>query len=251
MYLSMATAIVELGPFFQFLNPYTVSKTPWTIDQYVARPVSTHRTIETENKHNQTTMTRVGFETKIPVFERTKTVHDLDRAATVIGTRWYYVDKMQEQNWLYLKFCRLLTKLRIRYSSVSIATCYGLNGPGSISVWVRLSFFTASRPSLGPPSLLYNGYCRLFPRVLNRQEREPDHSPPSGAEVQKCGAILPLPHRSSWRSTKLIKHKNNLWHTCQFSAQYTQSMLSCLFCTWMKYRNIKSKATPVRGRGGP
>jgi hypothetical protein len=30
-------------------------------------------------------MHQVGFERTIPVFERTKTVNDLDRAATVIG----------------------------------------------------------------------------------------------------------------------------------------------------------------------
>jgi hypothetical protein len=30
-------------------------------------------------------MIRVGFEPTIPVFERTKTVHALDRAASVIG----------------------------------------------------------------------------------------------------------------------------------------------------------------------
>jgi hypothetical protein len=30
-------------------------------------------------------MTQVGFESTIPVFERSKTVHALDRATTVIG----------------------------------------------------------------------------------------------------------------------------------------------------------------------
>jgi hypothetical protein len=32
----------------------------------------------------------VGFELMIPVFERAKTVHDLDRAATVIGKTCNY-----------------------------------------------------------------------------------------------------------------------------------------------------------------
>jgi hypothetical protein len=32
-------------------------------------------------------MSRVGFEPMIPAFERAKTVHALDRAATVIGQR--------------------------------------------------------------------------------------------------------------------------------------------------------------------
>jgi hypothetical protein len=35
-------------------------------------------------------MRRVGFEPTIPVFERVKTVHALDRAATVIGTSELY-----------------------------------------------------------------------------------------------------------------------------------------------------------------
>jgi hypothetical protein len=34
-------------------------------------------------------MTRVGFKPTIPVFERAKTVHALDRAATVIGRKSY------------------------------------------------------------------------------------------------------------------------------------------------------------------
>jgi hypothetical protein len=40
---------------------------------------------DTELTHTQTFMSRVRFEPKIPLFERTKTVHALDRAATVIG----------------------------------------------------------------------------------------------------------------------------------------------------------------------
>ena len=49
---------------------------------------------------------------------------------------------------------------RGRDSSVGIATCYGLDGPG-IESWWRC---TRTRPDLpwGPPSLLYNGY-RVFP----------------------------------------------------------------------------------------
>jgi hypothetical protein len=42
---------------------------------------------QTQNKHKQTSMLRVGFEPTIPAFERAKTVHGLDRAATVIGVR--------------------------------------------------------------------------------------------------------------------------------------------------------------------
>jgi hypothetical protein len=53
-------------------------------DQPVARPLPTHRTTQTQNKRTQTSMPQVGFEPTIPVFEPTKTVHALARAATVI-----------------------------------------------------------------------------------------------------------------------------------------------------------------------
>jgi hypothetical protein len=74
---------------FQFLNPYTVGRPPWTGDQPVSRPLPTHRTTQTENKRTQTSMTRVGFEPTIPVFQRAKTVHALDRAATAIKAAVY------------------------------------------------------------------------------------------------------------------------------------------------------------------
>jgi hypothetical protein len=38
-------------------------------------------------------MTRVGFEPTIPVLEREKTVHALDRAVTVIGSLSYQLIK--------------------------------------------------------------------------------------------------------------------------------------------------------------
>jgi hypothetical protein len=44
-----------------------------------------HRTAQTQNKRTQTSMSQVGFEPTIPVFERLKTVHALDRSDTVIG----------------------------------------------------------------------------------------------------------------------------------------------------------------------
>jgi hypothetical protein len=73
-----------VGPWslFQFLNLYTVGRTPWTGDQPVARPLPTRRTTQTQNKRTQTSTSRVGFELTTPVFERAKEVHALDRAAT-------------------------------------------------------------------------------------------------------------------------------------------------------------------------
>jgi hypothetical protein len=54
-------------------------------DEPTARPLPTHITTQTQNKRTQTSMPRVGFEPTTPVFERAKTVHALERAATVIG----------------------------------------------------------------------------------------------------------------------------------------------------------------------
>jgi hypothetical protein len=75
----------DLGRLFSLLILYTVGRTPWTGDQPVSRPLPTHRTTQKHNKRSQTSMPRVGLEPTIPVFERAKTVHALDRGATVIG----------------------------------------------------------------------------------------------------------------------------------------------------------------------
>jgi hypothetical protein len=72
-------------PLFQFFNLYTVGRTPWTGDQPVARSLPARRTALTQNKRTQISMPHVGFEPTIPVFEGAKTVHALERAATVIG----------------------------------------------------------------------------------------------------------------------------------------------------------------------
>jgi hypothetical protein len=55
-------------------------------DQPVARPLPTHRTIQTQNKRIWASMTLVGFEPIISEFDRAKTVHALDCATTVIDT---------------------------------------------------------------------------------------------------------------------------------------------------------------------
>jgi hypothetical protein len=86
-YLSMALQSLSLdnGRSFSSLILYTVRRTLWTGDQSVARPLPTHSTTQTRNKRRQTSMPRVGFESMIPAFERTKTVHALDPATTVVG----------------------------------------------------------------------------------------------------------------------------------------------------------------------
>jgi hypothetical protein len=84
--LSMALQpFVETWPLFQVLD-LSHGRTPSTGDQHVVRPLRAHRTAQRQNKHTQTSMPWVGFKPTIPVCERTKTVHALYLAATVIGT---------------------------------------------------------------------------------------------------------------------------------------------------------------------
>jgi hypothetical protein len=81
--------LLGLGSFFSFLIFYTDGRTPWTGDEPVSRPLPAHRTTQTQNKRTQTTMPQAGFEPTIPVFERAKTVHALDCAATGMGLCMY------------------------------------------------------------------------------------------------------------------------------------------------------------------
>jgi hypothetical protein len=88
-------AFVGPWPHFQFLDLfYTDSKTPWTGDQPVARPLPAHMTTQTQNKSTQASMSQVGFETTIPVFDRAKRVHAFYRTTIVMGAYRY--------GWVYL-----------------------------------------------------------------------------------------------------------------------------------------------------
>ena len=69
------------------------------------------------------------------------------------------------------------------FSVVGIVTGYGLDGLGIKSRWGQ-DFPHLSRPALGPPSLLYNGY-RVFLEGKEQPERDTDPSPPSSAVVKK------------------------------------------------------------------
>jgi hypothetical protein len=92
--LFLFATIWELAPTLEHRADFSVSwsftdgRTPWTGDQLVARPLPKHRTTQTQkNAHtHQTYMPWVEFEPTIPASERAKTVHALDRSATVTGT---------------------------------------------------------------------------------------------------------------------------------------------------------------------
>jgi hypothetical protein len=67
-----------LDRFFSFFILYTVGykvgRTTWTGIQPIARPLSTHRTTQTDIKLTQTSMPWVGFKPTISVLERAKKV---------------------------------------------------------------------------------------------------------------------------------------------------------------------------------
>jgi hypothetical protein len=65
-------------PFISLLILHTVSRTPWTGNKPVARPLPTRRT-QTQNKLTQTSLPRVKFEHTTLVFEWAKTVQALKR----------------------------------------------------------------------------------------------------------------------------------------------------------------------------
>jgi hypothetical protein len=81
-------------PLFQFHNPiHTVSRTPWTGDQPVARPLPRCRTLQIQNKRTQTSLALVGFDPTTPMFKRVKTVYALYRPVTVFPS--FYFLKME------------------------------------------------------------------------------------------------------------------------------------------------------------
>jgi hypothetical protein len=107
------------------------------------------------------------------------------------------------------KFCEFRDKSGIsefsgsRDGSVGVATGWRAR----VRFLEGARFFSSQRPHRhrlwGPPSLLFIGYPGgggALSRGVKRQGREADHSPPSSAEVKKCGAIPPHPHRSSLRT---------------------------------------------------
>jgi hypothetical protein len=77
--------LLGLCHFFSFLVLYTVGRTP-----FLGYQPATHTGQHKQNKRIDITL-RVEFEPTTQVFERAKTVHDLDITAVVIGRAQLYV----------------------------------------------------------------------------------------------------------------------------------------------------------------
>jgi hypothetical protein len=60
-------------------------------------------------------MPRLEFEPLIPVFERAKTVHGLDRAATVIGSHFYITPEVTN----LVRFCSFTSEVNYVDKQVS------------------------------------------------------------------------------------------------------------------------------------
>jgi hypothetical protein len=118
--------LLDPGRFSSFVIRYTFGRTPWMRDQPVARPLPTYRTAQTQNKRTQTSMPQVGFEPTIPEFERSKTVHVLDRAATVIDN----------YKWLVLEILRLNIRITDSKNVGAIYPEYDVN----IVKWMTRTF---------------------------------------------------------------------------------------------------------------
>jgi hypothetical protein len=80
----MVTALVNLARFFSFLF-YEESVGPLRRGFSPSHGRYLHTEHHKRRITTQTSMSQVGFESTIAVLKRAKTVHALDRAATVIG----------------------------------------------------------------------------------------------------------------------------------------------------------------------
>jgi hypothetical protein len=82
-----------------------------------------HRTTQTQNKCRQTSMSRVGFEPTLPLFQFAKEFHAFDTWATMIGViRNYLTSLTQIYFWLlsvHITYNLGYMKLRYKFSYIS------------------------------------------------------------------------------------------------------------------------------------
>jgi hypothetical protein len=95
IYVYGSTALGDLGRFFSlFIHTQSVGLLGKGISLSQGRYLHTEQ--QRHRLNAQTSMPRVGFELTIPIFERAKTVHALERAATVVGRALSNFNKIQQ-----------------------------------------------------------------------------------------------------------------------------------------------------------
>jgi hypothetical protein len=82
---------------------------------------------------------------------------------------------------------------------------------------------------------------------INRQEHEDNQGAPSSAEIKKGRAIVPLPHKFSWRGAYLTKPRN------KFILHFIHSSMSLqpLIGPWpfLNFRKLFTQTVELPGRG--
>jgi hypothetical protein len=140
----------------------------------------------------------------------------------------------------------LLQSYSLQCKGVSIAICYRLEGP-RIESWWGWNFLHLSRPALGPPSLLYNGYRVSFVGV-QRPGCGTDHTPPSTAKVkERIEIYLYSPSGSSWpvqgRTLPLLYLCLLYFKTIQIHPEIRHNALSLL---WGQHHCYYSTSTIIK-----
>ena len=124
-----------------------------------------------------------------------------------------------------------------RHGPVGVATRYGLDGPRIESRWGR-DFPHPSRPTLGPPSLLYNGY-RVFPggKAAGAWRWPPTPSSavvdervelylysPSGPSWPVLGWTLPLPFTLPLKLFAVVSLTHYKYNALLFNTLYVHTL---------------------------
>jgi hypothetical protein len=147
--MALQPFLLDLGRFFSFFIPYTFGRTPWMeISPSQGRYLHTGQHKHRINAHRYPCL-EWGLEPTIPVFEGTKTVRVLDRAATVIGSR------SSRRYYLMLKLSRFHKLLQVRAYSYS-------------SYAYRVRFLILQRHICKPRRLIVSFLARLTFCITSR-----------------------------------------------------------------------------------
>ena len=107
--------------------------------------------------------------------------HTHTKCNIFIGKLFWKIEKCTD--WLVLYLCRYGSIVTGRDSSVSIASYYGLDGPGIRSQW-RVRFSTPVQTGPGAHPASYAMGTRYFPGV-KQLGHDVDNPPPSSADVKE------------------------------------------------------------------
>jgi hypothetical protein len=183
MYVS--AALVDLGRLFSFLL-YT--QQVWLLRRGIS--LSQNRYLHTE-QHKQISMPRLGLELRISVFERRKTVHALDRAATRICC-CHYTDR-------FIIIIIVMDLINVLSLNSSVNTVQHAT--------VDEAVFSVD-PTDAPIDLLDNNhvkcvYCRSMSVPIFSSERMLYKDYYRKSSVQKTSLVVGLkgltPRRTDWR----------------------------------------------------